>query len=112
MLSYIDTSHVLKTLTGVSTSSYIKTGYIGDDAIVSTCTRVRPRYRTKPTTATITPQTLMALGDTPSSLAASSINGDRFDVMQSARWHRFRFDFTGAMEIESLLPTLIADGDE
>ena len=112
VLSYIDTSHVLKTLTGVSTSSYIKTGYIGDDAIVSTCTRVRPRYRTKPSTATITPQTLMALGDTPTSLAASSINGDRFDVLQSARWHRFRLDFTGAMEIESLMPTLIADGDE
>ncbi len=112
VMAYITTSHVLKTLTGTSSSSWIKTGWIGNDAVVSTCTRVRPRYRTKPTTATITPQSAMALGDTPTATAASSVNGNRFDVLQSARWHIFRLDFTGPMEIENLIPDLVGDGDE
>lgn len=112
VLSYIDTSHVLKTLTGTSGSSWLKTGYMGDDTAVSLCSRVRPRYRTKPTTATITPYSVMALGDTDTARAPSSINGDRFDVLQSARWHAFRLDYTGNFEVESFLVSLTGAGNE
>ena len=108
----IDTSHVLYTLTGSSTSGYIKTGYYGDDEMVSTCTRVRPRMRTKATTSTITPYTLTYQGGTPVTGTASSINVDRFDVMQASRWHNFLLSFTGDFEIEEVLPKFVGNGNE
>lgn len=85
---------------------------MGDDTAVSLCSRVRPRYRTKPATAMITPSSVMALGDTETTGATSSINGDRFDVLQSARWHAFRLDYTGNFELESMLVSLTGAGNE
>jgi hypothetical protein len=112
VLSVFNTSHVLKTLTGTSGASYIVTGWFGDDDAVSTVTKVRPRYETKPATATITPRSVMALGDSPTVGAVSSINGNRFDVLQSARFHAFRLDFTGDFEIQAVLPQMVEAGFE
>jgi hypothetical protein len=88
------------------------TGWYGSEEAVTVCTRVRPRYRTKPTAATITPCATFDLGGTPYYGPASSINGDRFDVLQSGRYHRFAMTFTGAMEVEALNPTLKPQGLE
>lgn len=112
ILSIIDSTHTLQTLTGVPTSWYIQTGFLGDDAAVSTCTRVRPRYTTKPTAAAITSYSVMALGDSPTMGASSSINGNRFDVLQSARWHQFKLAMTGNGEIEDIKVDLTAAGYE
>jgi len=111
-IGVIDSSHTPQTLTGASATSFLKTGFVGDDSVVSLLTRVRPRYRTKPATAQITHSHCMALGDVPQSIAPVSINGDRFDLLHSARWHQVRVDFTGEVEIERLIPTLVAEGDE
>lgn len=108
----IDSTHTPQTLTGSSVSSFLKTGFIGDDDRVSLIKRVRPRYRTKPTTAHITHSSCMALGDVPQAHAQVPINGDRFDILYSARWHQNRVDFTGEVEVEALIPTLEAEGDE
>ena len=88
------------------------TGWYGGEDTVTVCTRVRPRYRTKPTAATITPAATFDLGGTVRYGATSSINGDRFDVLQAGRYHRFALTFTGAMEVEALVPTLKPQGLE
>ena len=42
----------------------------------------------------------------------ASINGDRFDVLQAGRYHRFALTFAGWVEIEALVPTLKPQGLE
>ncbi len=112
LLSVVDTTHVLRTLTGQAVNSHVKTGFFGDDSVVSTCTRVRPRYGEKPTSATLTPYSEMALGDNPTIGAARAVNGNRFDVLQSARWHQFRVDFVGDFEIQAIIPSVVEAGGE
>lgn len=112
VLGIIDTAHTLNTLTGVPGPSYVVTGYMGDDQRVTFCDQVRPRYGQRPTTATLTPRGVMALGDVAVAGAARAINGNRFDVMQSWRWHGFRMDFSGTWELQAVLPRLIGEGDE
>lgn len=112
VMSVIDTTHTLQTLTGASSNFRVKTGYVGDDQQVSTCIRVLPRWGIKPLTATITPRTVMALGDTEVTGSTWPINGNRFDVLQSARYHGFEIACTGEVELQLLTPTLVGDGDE
>ena len=76
------------------------------------CSRVRPRFRTVPASAQITPMQRMQIGGPLTVNAGSAINGDRFDVLQSARWHSFRLDFTGEMEVERVIPTMVPEGTE
>ena len=54
----------------------------------------------------------MALGDTPTTKPTTNINVNRFDLLQAARWHQARVDFTGQFEIEELIPTFVGDGSE
>lgn len=112
ILSIIDTAHTLFTMTGAAEDWYITTGFTGDDAAVTTCTRVRPRYGTKPTTAQITGYSVMALGDTPTMNSTSAINGNRFDVLQSARWHQFKLAMTGDGEVQEIKIDLVGAGYE
>lgn len=112
ILSVIDTTHTLNTLTGTAATWYITTGYIGDDAKVLTCTRVRPRYGSKPMTASMTAYSSMALGDVPTTGSTSDINGNRYDLIQSARWHQFNLTMTGDGEIQAVLPEMVEAGYE
>ena len=112
VLSYISTADKLTGLSGTASGATMTTGWYGSEDTVTVCTRVRPRYRTKPTAATITPASLFDLGGTIRYGSTSSINGDRFDVLQAGRYHRFALTFTGSMEVEALNPTLKPQGLE
>lgn len=112
VVAYFDTSFVLKTLTGTAGSSSLTTGLIGEDQQVSLCWRVRPRFRTPPSSASIVPSGYFQHGATASVGASAAINGDRFDVLQSARWHAFAMSFTGECDIEGVLPSLRKQGQE
>lgn len=112
VLAYLDSANQLNSLSSSSGGLTMTTGWFGDESTVTVCTRVRPRYRTKPSAATIAGSTRMDLGGTISTGSSGSINGDRFDVLQSGRYHRFTLTLTGACEIEAVVPTLKPQGSE
>jgi len=113
VLSYISSAYKLTSLSGSGTSSSMRTGWYGDTDQVSTCTRVRPRFRTMPTSATCQGHTTMDLGNTPTILSAAlAMHDGRFDVLQAGRFHRFDLTFSGSMEVEAIVPTLKPSGRE
>lgn len=96
----INTSNVLQTLTGTPTASYVVTGDIGDDYTSSTLKSVLPRFLKAPASASMTAFYKNVLGDalaTNSNTAA--LYDGKFDLLQRARWHRLRVDFTGEVEL-------------
>lgn len=112
LLAYISDSRYIKSLSGTATTMTMRTGWFGDETRVSTCTRVRPRFRRVPSDATVTPMSCMSLGDTISTWSASTMHEGRFDVLRAARYHRFDLSCTGSCEIEAIVPTLVAQGVE
>lgn len=104
-----DTSHKVNTLTGAAGNTSITTGDMGDDVSITTLTRVRPRFLTKPTSATWTPSYRMSMGDslTADSAVALSSQG-AFDFMREARWHRGEMALVGDWEMAGFSPEFMA----
>lgn len=100
--SIFNTSNVLKTLTGASVTSSIITGAYGDDDVFSDLHRVKIRYESNPTSATMSNYYKYNSGDTWTLGATASQINARFDVLRSARWHRLKFDFTGDWEAQGM----------
>lgn len=111
-LSFIDDGEQLNSLSGTDAAMTLTTGWYGSEEQVSLCNRVRPRYRTKPTSWTVAHDTCMDLGGTVTMGSAVTNNGDRGDVLASARYHRFTLSCTGSTEIEAIVPTLTPEGTE
>lgn len=111
-LSVFNTSHQLQLLTGTSTSSSFTTGDIGDDDAVSLLYRLRLRFAPSysPTTATVQVFGKFAAGDGLTIGQSSSINDGKFDVLQSARFHRAEYSFTGDVRVIATDASLVADG--
>lgn len=93
-----NTSNVLQTLTGPCVTSSITTGDHGDDDILTLLHRVKVTYDNNPTTSQMVNYYKMDSGDDLTTDKTTTVSNDRFDVLRSARWHRFRFDFTGDWE--------------
>jgi hypothetical protein len=93
--SYFDSTHQLVSLNGTTTDSFIVTGDLGDDDGVTMIDRFRVRYSQAPTTANATGQTKFSSGDRLVPGPINAINDGKFDLRQTARWHRVRVDMTG-----------------
>lgn len=102
-----DTSHVLRTLDGVSVSSSLTTGDIGDDEYEILLRQVKPRYLTAPNSAVLTNYFRQNLGDSLSTDGSIAQANSRFDVLREARWHRVSIAFDGPVE----LPGLVLDAE-
>ena len=113
-LSAFNTSHQLQLLTGVSGTSSFTTGDAGDDDMVSLLSKIRLRFAPgyKPTTASVETFTKMTEGDAVVSSATGSINDGKFDVLQSARFHRAAFTFTGDCRVMGIGAVLTAQGNQ
>lgn len=96
-LSAFNTSHQLQTITGVSGSSGFTTGDIGDDDVVSLLSKVRVRFAPGYAPATGIGQAYykMTEGDDLTTGPSGTISDGKLDVLQSARFHRVSFNFTG-----------------
>lgn len=92
---YFNSSNQLVSLSGVCQSSSFVTGDMGDDDQVTMVDKLRVRWIDAPDTATATGFVKMNAGDSLSLGAAGSINDGKFDLRQSARFHRFRVEMTG-----------------
>jgi hypothetical protein len=49
-------------------------------------------------------------GDNLTADVTTTLVQQRFDVLRSARWHRFAFNTAGPFEIAGLQPDVTADG--
>lgn len=109
--SVFNTSHLLQSLTGVAGSSSITSGDFGDDDGYSLLRRVRPRYSTAPATASLTNYHKADAGDSVTADQTVSADDGKFDILQSARWHRVKFDWTGDTEVSGFNADLQPEGE-
>lgn len=112
VMAYVDTSHVLKTFTGNCDTSSIVTGAYGSLDSYSTVTKVRPRYITPPTTATLQHQYDNDYGDSWLDGPSSTLSNGKFDLLWSAKWHRGNVSMTGPWEMISYSANVVRDGEE
>lgn len=93
--AYFDGTHQLVSLNGACGASSFTTSDVGDDDTVTTVERVRVRFTSSPTTAIATGQFKFNEGDALQTGPSNAISDGKFDIRQSARFHRIRVDMTG-----------------
>ena len=110
--AYFDTSNRLNTLTGAAVNSSFTTGDIGDDNQYSLLSRIKPKWLTKPTSASLSNYYKDSEGDALILDAVTTMSISRFDVLNSSRWHRFKFDMVGDCTLNSYDIDYELDGEE
>jgi hypothetical protein len=107
-----NTSHELLSLDGAATNSSFTLGDLGDDVNFYRLSRVKPRWLTKPTSATMTNYYKDAEGDDLVADVTTSMSLSRFDVLRSARWHRLQFEMVGDATLNEMDIQYQMDGNE
>jgi len=112
-MSVFNTSHQLQTMTGPTTSSGFTTGDVGDDEATSLLSKVRLRFAPgyKPGSAVMNGYTKMGEGDSLTLASNATMNDSKFDVLQSARWHRASFTFSGDVRVLAYGAVLTPQGN-
>lgn len=98
-LAIFDTSHQLQSMTGPSDTCAFTTGEVGDDYAVSRLRGIRLRYAQAPATASAQVFAQQNSGTGFTSTGTGSVLDGKFDVRQTARWHKATFNFTGPVRI-------------
>jgi hypothetical protein len=107
------TDYLVYLLNGASTSSSITTGDIGNDSVFSCLSRFKPRWLTKPASATLNNYYRNNFGDTATLDTSTAMDAEsRFDVLRSARWHRFQASMSGDWETNEATVVGVEDGAE
>jgi hypothetical protein len=107
-----NTSHVVQTLTGPAGSTSLTTGDYGDDERFSTLKRIRPRFLTAPSSASLINYYRNNAGDTLTADSSVALSNGVFDLLRDARWHRLQFMFSGDWEMAGFSPDWAESGLE
>ena len=112
-LSYFDTSHQLMAFAGTAGVSGFTTGDAGDDDMYTLLTKIRLRFAPgyKPSSAVVTTYTKPEVGASLSVASTASMSDGKFDVIDSARWHRASFTFNGTCRVIGIDATLVPEGN-
>lgn len=112
--AYINTSHDVMLLTGAGDTWSFTTNDFGDDNAVSTLTRVKPRFLTAPTTATMVNYYRMVQGANASTGATTTYKAGTgaFDVLRASRWHKLQISGTGGCELGAIDVQFAGSGNE
>lgn len=100
-----DTTHTIKTFTGVAGAWWFESGDYGDETQLTYCSDLRLRFAKKPSTITCTPKTKTTSGSDLTLGATVSHDGSKFPLRQTARFHRFRVDGSGDAKLTGIAPT-------
>lgn len=113
-LAIFNGSHQLQTMTGDSLTCGYTSGDYGDDDAYSLLTKVRVRFAPgeKPTSASMTSAIKDDAGDSLTPATVSTWSDGKFDVLDSSRWHRVMFTFTGRVTAIGHELTLIPEGTQ
>lgn len=100
-MGIINSSHQLQLLTGSSATSNLTTWDNGDDESYTLLHKIRVRFapNAAPTTASVHVFGKATVGDGLTSGATGTLADGKFDVLQSARFHRVTLDFTGPHKV-------------
>lgn len=98
-MSIFNTSHQLQSMTGTSVSSSMSTGDVGDDYAVTCLGPIKLRYALAPAASSAQTFIQMNSGTGFSAGASGAVLDGKFDLRQSARWHRASFTFTGPVRV-------------
>ena len=104
--------HELVSLDGISGNSSFTTGDMGDDENYFLLARVKPKWLTKPVSATMINYFKQSEGDDLTTGATTDMNASRFDLLVSARWHRLQFNMTGDCTLNEINLKYGQDGSE
>jgi len=107
-----DTTHALVSLDGESTNSSFTTGDFGDDYNYYLLSRVKPKWLTKPISATMTNFYKQNEGDSLTTGITTSMDRSRFDLLISSRWHRLQFNMVGNAVLNDIEAIYTQDGEE
>ena len=109
-IAIFNTSHQLQSLTGSSVSCSMTTGEVGDDYALSSLRGIRLRYAVAPTTADAEVSAQQNSGAGFSSTGTGTVLDGKFDVRQTARWHKATFNFTGPVRITHMDADVVPAG--
>jgi hypothetical protein len=112
-LALFNQSHQLQSMTGNSTVSTMTTGDFGDDDRYTMLNRMRLRFvpNYKPSSASVQTYVKDESGGTPVLASTDDMVDGKFDMLDSARWHRATFLFTGDHRVSGMSVNLIPEGD-
>jgi hypothetical protein len=97
--AFFSSGHKFFIMRGDPESSSIVTGDYGDHFRFSAIRDMRASYFSEPTVAKLTNFYRSVRGAPLVKGVTTTQQNGRFNVRRSSRWHRFRLDFTGPMEI-------------
>lgn len=112
VLGVFDTTHTIKTMTGVGGTMTLTTGYLGDDQLYTLARRVRPRFSDAPATGTLNTYYRNESGEADTIDKTVTMSNGKFDFLRSARWHKLKFTFTGDCEISGFAADIRPSGSE
>lgn len=98
-MAVVSTDHMIYTLTGVSSSSSITSGTLGDDMQFTLLKRVQPRFVNDADSGTMTNYYRLTDGSSYVTDNTVDMSSNRFDVLRSARWHKVKTSYTGDVEV-------------
>lgn len=110
LLAVVDSTNKVKTVYGVGENSSFTTGDFGDDWQYTTIQGLRLRNSVEPATAACQSYGHATIGAGLTSGPSSTLADGKFDLLNSARWHRVRVDMTGDVEVIGYDPLLVPDG--
>lgn len=91
-----NSSHQMCSLSGATAASSMTLWDFGDDQQVTRLSRALVSYQSDPTSATVAGFNRMQRGATLSASGSGTYSAGKFDIRQSGRWHRLRFDMVGS----------------
>lgn len=109
---FFDENNQLATMDGEHMDAMLHTSYGGDDTRTSLLRRVRARWMTTPTTATLTPYRVMRQGELALVGDTRTMVNARWDFTQNARWHAVRIGTTGNWETSGVDAEVVSRGRE
>ena len=96
--------------TGTPGHSSLTVNDMGDDSQYTTLRAVVPRFLQTPLLGSLQAYYKAGEGDAIEPGESAELFDGRFDLMWSARWHRVKMDFQGAMEMTGFNVDLVRDG--
>jgi len=111
-VAYVKSDGKIYTFSGTAGNSTITMNVFGDDELFTTLSQIRPRFQVAPQTSYIQYSYDNEYGDVFTEKGTYSLIDGRYDLMNSARWHKVKFYFNGDMVITGVKINLIEDGTE
>lgn len=109
-LAIFDVNHQLLSMTGPSVGGSMATGEVGDDDAVTTMNKIRLRYALAPANASAQTFIQQNSGVGFTAAATGVVVDGKFDLRQTARWHKASFNFIGPVKVTHMDADLVPSG--